>query len=121
MYSNTQIKNSLEHSVENTPGLKPFISDRTQFVRQQLTELDGMSSNQIINKIDVPNNFTVSDNYPNPFNPETAIDISLAVPGDIEFTILDLLGQVIEKRILNNLNPGVFRINFHARNLSTGT
>ncbi|MEW5995339.1 MAG: T9SS type A sorting domain-containing protein [Candidatus Zixiibacteriota bacterium] len=49
---------------------------------------------------DVPVDFVVSHNYPNPFNPSTTIEYSLAAQADVRIDILDLLGRVV--RVLVN-------------------
>lgn len=41
----------------------------------------------------LPSNYTLNQNYPNPFNPETRIDFSLPVAGEVELTVLNVLGQ----------------------------
>ena len=43
--------------------------------------------------VSLPAEYTLSQNYPNPFNPETQIDFSLPVGGDVELTVLNVLGQ----------------------------
>jgi hypothetical protein len=121
MYDNNQVQVSLNSEVDQVPGLKPFISARIEHVRQQLTEITALSSNHLVNETAVPVKFTVGDNYPNPFNPVTTIDIDLTVAGEVIFTIHNLLGQVIEKRTWQNLTAGRYSIQFDARNLPSGT
>ena len=43
----------------------------------------------------LPEAFHLSENYPNPFNPETRIDFQLARAGEIRLDVFNLLGQHI--------------------------
>jgi hypothetical protein len=44
----------------------------------------------------VPNEFKVAQNYPNPFNPETNINYSIPVDGDLSIIVYDVLGREVE-------------------------
>jgi hypothetical protein len=44
----------------------------------------------------VPTKFALSNNYPNPFNPSTSIQVSLSHAGVMSLTIYNALGQVIQ-------------------------
>lgn len=43
----------------------------------------------------LPVGFSLQQNFPNPFNPETRIDFALPVPGSYRFEIINSLGQVV--------------------------
>ncbi len=51
---------------------------------------------------------TLKGNYPNPFNPDTIIDFSVANSGDITLDIYDIKG-----RLVNTLARGYFRAGYH--------
>jgi hypothetical protein len=42
-----------------------------------------------------PNEFSLSANYPNPFNPSTTIDYSIANPGNVDIVVYDMIGREI--------------------------
>ncbi len=51
----------------------------------------------------VPEVFSISHNFPNPFNPETEISFALPEPSTVRLTVLDVLGRevaVLEDRLL---------------------
>lgn len=54
---------------------------------------------------DTPEHFMLCNNYPNPFNPETAIDYVLPERTFVTFTIYNMLGQKI-KTLVNDVQPG---------------
>ena len=59
----------------------------------------------------VPNEqieFYLSQNYPNPFNAETAIEYSIAKPGDVQVIVFDSLGRkvnVLVDKYINAAGP----------------
>ena len=61
----------------------------------------------------IPGEFTVSQNYPNPFNPSTNIKFSIYAQAQVEITINDILGRLLDKKS-NFLVPGEYQINWDA-------
>jgi len=45
--------------------------------------------------VTIPNDFSLGANYPNPFNPSTTFEFATPNDGVVNFTVYDLLGQVI--------------------------
>ena len=43
-----------------------------------------------------PGYFTLSQNHPNPFNPSTTIDYSLATPSDVTLSVYNINGQLVD-------------------------
>ena len=43
----------------------------------------------------VPGMFTLNQNFPNPFNPETVISFSLDKPADVTLSVYDILGRTV--------------------------
>ncbi|GEM_PF-2651681 len=73
----------------------------------------------------IPNDYALSLNYPNPFNPTTEIPFQLPEAGKISLAIYNLLGQQI--RVLENghLPAGYFRLQWdgrddHRRHVASG-
>jgi hypothetical protein len=59
-------------------------------------------------------------NHPNPFNHTTEIRFSLPEPKEIELTLHDLLGNVIEVLAEGFHRSGTYTVQLSARNLSNG-
>jgi hypothetical protein len=62
------------------------------------------------------NEFTLSSNYPNPFNPITSIRYNLKTDSEVTITIYDLLGNVVNKLFKGTQNAGSKKINWNATN-----
>lgn len=52
----------------------------------------------------VPEQYSLSQNFPNPFNPETRIEYSLKKGGLVQITIYNQLGQLV-RRLVNEQKP----------------
>ena len=62
------------------------------------------------------NNFTLKDNYPNPFNPLTTISYELLADGIVNIVIYDLIGKKIKTLISGFQTSGSKNINWNATN-----
>jgi len=60
-----------------------------------------------ISGLDVPKEFKIYQNYPNPYNPSTNIKYETTKFGDVRLDIYNLLGEKIESRIQRAVGPGV--------------
>lgn len=67
-----------------------------------------------------PAEFSISDNYPNPFNPSTSIDISLAKQTDVNIKIYDISGAEIYTLANRTMNAGDHTITWNAVTNSGG-
>jgi len=61
----------------------------------------------------LPDEFFVSANYPNPFNPKTQLDIHLSYRDNLIVTIFDATGRVINTLINKKLNPGIYNLEWN--------
>lgn len=75
----------------------------------------------IINLSTIAGEFSISQNFPNPFNPVTQIDFSVARTSDIKIRIFDILGNEIAVPVAQQMKPGKYRIDFNGSQLSSGT
>ena len=66
-------------------------------------------------------NYRLENNYPNPFNPSTSIQYQIPEQGFVSLKIYDLLGRELAALVNRFQNPGTYKINFNAGNLSSGT
>jgi len=86
-------------------------------VMSVMKSLSGRSITNIDDEL-VPEQFTVSYNYPNPFNPVTNIEFSLANEASVKLTIYNLLGQEVRQIVNENMSSGYYRVFWDGRNQS---
>lgn len=67
-----------------------------------------------------PANFSLQQNFPNPFNPATAIRYSLAKPEHVKLAVYDLQGRQVEILLDQKQNAGLYEISFDGRKLASG-
>jgi hypothetical protein len=68
----------------------------------------------------LPDQYRLSPNYPNPFNPSTTINYSLAKAGDVKLTVYNALGSKVAT-IVNEYKPaGNYSVKFNGNNLASG-
>jgi len=67
-----------------------------------------------------PTEFSLQQNFPNPFNPSTQIKFSVPQTSDVKVLITDLLGREVAILVNDNLAAGNYSVDFNASNLSSG-
>ncbi|HUI28901.1 MAG TPA: aryl-sulfate sulfotransferase [Candidatus Acidoferrales bacterium] len=67
-----------------------------------------------------PYTFSLSNNYPNPFNPSTTIDYEISSGGFVTLKIYDILGRDIETLVDGAKVPGKYSATFDGSKFSSG-
>ena len=67
-----------------------------------------------------PENYVLSSNYPNPFNPETTIHYSIPTSGQVKLEIFDLTGRKVRTLVNATQSPGEYDVVFDASELPSG-
>jgi Secretion system C-terminal sorting domain len=57
---------------------------------------------------DIPSDFELSPNYPNPFNPSTTIRFGVPVQSQVKIEIFNILGQRVTELVNTEVGPGYF-------------
>ena len=60
--------------------------------------------------------FTISEAFPNPFNPSTSLNFNVNKKEMVKITIYDLLGNRIKSLVNDHYSMGSHSISWHARN-----
>ena len=63
----------------------------------------------------LPKEYYISDNYPNPFNPKTRVEINLPVLSDISFTVYSITGVEVFSYSKKGLDVGSHSITWNGR------
>ena len=69
---------------------------------------------------DVPTQFALESNYPNPFNPTTTIGFSVPRAADVRLTVYDALGRKVAVLVDGVRAAGRHEVTFHADELASG-
>lgn len=73
-----------------------------------------------INDEILPEDFSILNVYPNPFNSTTTIRFSVETLHAMSLHIFDINGRLVETLIDGIVNPGVYKIEWNASNVASG-
>ncbi|MFN3871495.1 MAG: T9SS type A sorting domain-containing protein [Ignavibacterium sp.] len=90
----------------------------------RLKQIDFDGSFEFSNVVEVsvvaPKEFSLEQNFPNPFNPSTQITFNLKTDSDVTLKVFNLLGQEIATLVNGRLSAGIQQIEFRADNITSG-
>ncbi len=128
------VQQAVPHSAE--PGIYRYISycgdydtnilDSSSFVFYVFGAASGGNDTWGLNgwfdgsRNDIPSNYSLSANYPNPFNATTTIAYQLPKAGDVQLEIYNLMGQGVRTLVNSYQQAGTYRINWDASEYSSG-
>ena len=69
-------------------------------------------------EVTLPDKFFVSPNYPNPFNPSTKVDIQIVTESNLNVSIFDSRGRLINTLINKNKTPGFYSLKWDGKNIN---
>ena len=101
----------------------------TQRIRRPLTRSDVGPPQQLMTGVEEKGmgssgsapDFWLRSNYPNPFNPRTAISYQLIASSFVSLRVYDVLGREVATLFEGQLKPGTYQTTFDASSLNTGT
>lgn len=68
----------------------------------------------------LPNEFTLHQNYPNPFNPTTNIRFEISKSSDVKLKIFNILGEEISTLVNQFMLSGVYEVTWNAERYPSG-
>ncbi len=69
----------------------------------------------------IPTEYSLYNNYPNPFNPTTIIRFDIPESTNVELIVYNILGRRVKSLVNNELrNPGSYEVSFDAGSLASG-
>ena len=72
------------------------------------------------NLSEIPNEFKLYENYPNPFNPTTSIKYDLANNSFVKLVVYDITGKEVETLVSENMQAGRYEASFNGSSYSSG-
>ncbi len=73
-----------------------------------------------VDEENIPSEYSLSQNFPNPFNPSTIITYSLADEAFVELEVFDILGNSVACLVNGKQAAGEYSIDFNGDELSSG-
>ena len=91
------------------------------FYKLKQIDLDGSFSFSEIIRIEIQiNNYSLSQNYPNPSNPKTRITFSIAEKTNIKINLYSITGEIIKELVDEEKENGIYQIDVDLKNYSSG-
>ena len=87
----------------------------------EITEIIVANSHAEVS-VDLPlaNSFSLSDAYPNPFNPTTTMEFTIPEAGNVNIQVLNLKGQVISTLLSGHQAANTYNLTWDASNAPSG-
>lgn len=93
------------------------------YIRLRQIDFDGSISYSGVQKVNfdlVPDRVTISNNYPNPFNPSTVISYALPADGFAEIKVYNATGELVKVLVNGEMPAGQHQVTFDATGLNSG-
>ena len=68
----------------------------------------------------IPESFSINNIYPNPFNPITTINYSIAIFSAVNISIYSINGELIQTLVHSSEQPGQYAVQWNASNFPSG-
>jgi len=69
---------------------------------------------------EIPTEYKLFNNYPNPFNSQTKIKFQVPKDGDVRLRIYDVSGKEVGEIVNNHLRAGIYEVSWNAGYLASG-
>jgi len=81
---------------------------------------DGFSAVELKASIEIPNDFSLEDAYPNPFNSATTISFGLPERSNVRLSVVNLAGQTVAVLLAGEREAGRYNLRWNAQSVSSG-
>lgn len=102
------VDESVSLTVTNT-----YVVTATDFGLNESTKSEPVTVNAIVaidKQAEIPTEFALKPNYPNPFNPETTIEFALPKTSKVTLTIFNLTGQLVQQLVQDEFPAGYQKV-----------
>jgi hypothetical protein len=86
--------------------------DALSITRSSAVSISNLSQNS--------GSFSLTENYPNPFNPSTTFSFSIPKAGIVKLSIYDIQGKAMAVLVNGFTKAGLYKVDFNASGLSSG-
>ena len=114
-YGTTTESKSYSFAISNLPSQKTYY-------RLKQIDFDGTFEYSSTIEIEgfAPTEFSLKQNFPNPFNPSTKIGFTLPTESYVKISVYNLIGQKVADVVNSKFNAGTHSVDFNAENFSSG-
>lgn len=98
------------------------VAVNTYFYRLKQLDRNGAYTYSDVREVEVtaPQNYELTQNFPNPFNPRTEIVFRVQHEGLVSLKVYDLLGREVQTLVNEKRAAGIHRVSFDAHDLPSG-
>ena len=116
-YGNNHIEN-LTASISNTTIFSSFGSIDPNFYNAWNYDTNSPNLEVEITGGALPHQFSLGDNYPNPFNPTTTVEFKLPIGADVKLNVYNLLGERVATIYNSYAQPGNYKATWNGLDLN---
>jgi len=117
--------------IDNSYQIQLQVNGKTYDLREETSilvsqnELSNMniligSGSMGVEVVDIPESFSLSSAYPNPFNPSTNMTLGLDADGQVSMMVYNLVGQVVDVLVDGYMSAGYHQVTWNASNVPSG-
>ena len=81
---------------------------------------DGFNAFSLSREFIIPEKFSLSPAYPNPFNPVTTLSFGIPIDSEVSIDIYNLHGRVIESLVSRHMEVGYHSVIWDANSYASG-
>jgi len=108
-------------TIENKYSFIDETKNSKMYYRLKQLDFNGESEYSSVLSVELmPSKYSLSQNFPNPFNPSTVIEFSIPEDNMVNLSVFDILGNEITTLVSENRKAGYHSVSFDASNISAG-
>ena len=85
----------------------------------EIVDMIVANSSERVN-VTAPTAFSLSEAYPNPFNPTTSMTLAVPVAGNVSVQVYNIMGQVVATLASGHMDASTYTLTWDASNVSSG-
>lgn len=116
-YGNNHIEN-LNAGITNTTIFSAFGSIDPNFYNAWDYDTNSPNLEVELTGGALPHQFSLGDNYPNPFNPTTTVEFKLPIGADVKINVYNLLGEKVATIFNSYAQPGNYKATWNGLDLN---
>ena len=121
-YIEAQISNNLLQLIIQNSGSTVIQVSASDQIGEAVSSSFELVIDQVlsVDNFSWPKEFSISDAYPNPFNPQTNFEIYIPEFSSVKIQVFDIRGKVVDKLFDGSLAKGVYQMQWNAGKFTSG-